>query len=80
MGGLNTHNSKVNIELLIIYCNGYLEHCTVESNADTSVLDGGGELIEGALGDVRMLAVAVVEVELLKFLDPDHESVNALSP
>jgi hypothetical protein len=51
-----------------IYC------VVVESDADTSVFDRGGELVEGALGDVNTLAIAVVEVELLlKFFDSDHD-------
>ena len=49
------------------------------NDTDTSVFDRGGKLVEGALGDVDMLAVAVVGVELLlKFLDPGHDSTNAL--
>lgn len=45
------------------------------------VLDRGGKLVEGALGDIDTLAIAAVKVELLlKFRDPDHDSISPLGP
>ena len=55
----------------------------VGSNGDKSVLDVGRELVGSALGEIEMLAAAVIVVVLelpLKFLGPGHDSINALGP
>jgi len=53
----------------------------VGSDGDASALDVGRELVEGALGEVAMLAAAVLVVVLelpLKFLGPGQQRSQAL--
>jgi len=58
---------------------GGIYSVVIKSGADTSVLDKGGKLVEGTVGNVDTLAVAVFEVEIpLSFLDLDHGSINTL--